>query len=63
MDMALVCCDESGYMAPIRDLADTLVARALSVGSSYHGEIYVITPQNGACPDELQLNSDIYYQL
>ena len=63
VDMALVCCDESGYMAPIRDLADTLVARALSVGSSYHGEIYVITPQNGACPDELQLNSDIYYQL
>ena len=63
VDLALVCCDPGEYMAPIRDIADTLVARALSIGSSFHGEIFVITPENGVCPDALSANADIFYQL
>lgn len=63
VDLALVCLDEDGYIAPIRDMADTLVTRALSIGSTYHGEIYILSPENGSCPTALSENADIFYQL
>ncbi|MBE7066708.1 MAG: hypothetical protein E7385_04050 [Ruminococcaceae bacterium] len=61
VDLALVCCDSTGYLAPIRDMADMLVARALSLDCCCHGEIYVITPPDGECPKTLRDNVDLFY--